>query len=218
MIWPFENLQPMSYGLVKADPPWSFDNWSEGGNAKNAKAQYDCMPTAEIARLPVGHLAGGDCWLMLWATSPMLPDAFEVMKSWDFKFVTAGCWVKRGPSGKLAFGTGYVLRTAAEFFLLGKIGNPPTFSKSVRNVIEGPRRQHSRKPDQAYTAAEKLFGPVRRADLFSRQTRPGWDSWGYEKSKFDAGDPGPMKRAVAAPVLVAGPLDPMPLFPEILAA
>jgi hypothetical protein len=27
---------------------------------------------------------------------------------------------------------------------------------------------------------------VRRADLFSRETRPGFEGWGFEHGKFDA--------------------------------
>ncbi len=34
--------------------------------------------------------------------------------------------------------------------------------------------------------AETLFGPARRLDLFSRESRPGWDAFGLEAGKFDA--------------------------------
>lgn len=82
-------------------------------------------------------------------------------------------------------GTGYVLRSAAEVFLIGRFGEPKTLNRGTRNVIEAPRREHSRKPDEAYAACEGLFPALRRADLFSRQSRPGWDSWGNEATKFD---------------------------------
>jgi N6-adenosine-specific RNA methylase IME4 len=189
MTWPFGTLTPLSYDVIMADPPWDYANWSEGGNAKNAKAQYACMPLAEIAALPVGHLARGDAWLWLWATYPMLPQAMQVMSAWGFPYVTGGTWVKRGASGKLAMGTGYVLRSCSEIFLLGKHGAPRICSRAIRNVIEAPRREHSRKPEEAYAMAETLFGPARRADLFSRASRLGWDAWGNEAGKFDAGAP-----------------------------
>jgi N6-adenosine-specific RNA methylase IME4 len=86
-------------------------------------------------------------------------------------------------------GTGYVLRSCSEIFLLGKHGSPRTFSRSIRNVIEAPRREHSRKPDEAYAMAEELFGPARRADLFSRQARPGWEPWGNQTDHFPPGPP-----------------------------
>lgn len=185
MNWPFQSLRPLSYDVIMADPPWSFENWSALGEEKNAKAQYDCMSTADICALPVNQLARGNCWLFLWGTFPMLPDALRVMSAWGFRYTAGGAWVKRGKTGKLAMGTGYVLRSASEIFLLGKIGRPHTLNRSTRNVIEAPRRGHSRKPDEAYALCETLFPATRRADLFSRQSRPGWDSWGDESTKFD---------------------------------
>lgn len=185
MTWPFGTLPSFTYEVIMADPPWAFELRSERGEAKSAQAQYACMPLADIKALPVGHLARGDAWLWLWATYPMLPQGIETMNAWGFSYVTGGAWVKRGETGKLAFGTGYVLRSCAEPFLLGRVGNPPTCSKSVRNILEAPRREHSRKPDTAYGMAEQLFGPARRLDLFSRESRPGWDAYGFEAGKFD---------------------------------
>lgn len=184
--WPFGSLRPLSYGLIMADPPWSFDNYSAAGEGRNAKAHYGCMDLAAIAALPVSQLAAPDCILWLWATNPMLPDAIAVLKAWGFEFKTAGHWAKRTRHGKLAFGTGYVLRCAGEPYLIGTIGAPKT-SRSVRSVIEGPIREHSRKPEEGYAAAAMLAtGTDRRCELFSRQQRPGWDVWGDETHKFNS--------------------------------
>jgi N6-adenosine-specific RNA methylase IME4 len=143
------------------------------------------MDLDDIKALPVGQLASPDCLLWLWATNPMLPAAFDVMVAWGFRFKTAGHWVKRTRNGALAFGTGYILRSAGEPFLIGTIGKPKT-TRSCRSVIEGLTREHSRKPDEAYELIRKLMPGARRADLFSRETRPGWMSWGNESGKFDA--------------------------------
>jgi N6-adenosine-specific RNA methylase IME4 len=183
--WPFEPLTLFSADVIMIDWPWSFENWSEGGNAKNAKAQYECIPTDEAVRWPVGHLAKPDCWIWVWATHPMLADGLRCMQAWGFNYVTSGVWVKRGETGKLAMGTGYVLRSCSEPFLIGRVGDPRTFDRGVRTVIEAPRRRHSEKPDIAYETAERLFGPGIRLDLFSRRTRPGWIAWGKEAGKFD---------------------------------
>lgn len=184
MTWPFGDMRPLSYQMLVVDPPWAFDNYSAAGEAKNAKAQYDCMDLDDIKRLPVGALAGGDCCMWLWATNPMLPQAIETMSAWGFTFKTAGHWVKKTRTGKLAFGTGYILRCAGEPFLIGTVGSP-VFARNVRSVVEGPVREHSRKPDEAYDAAEKLVpGALKRADIFSRQRRAGWDNWGLESDKF----------------------------------
>jgi N6-adenosine-specific RNA methylase IME4 len=128
-------------------------------------------------------LAAPDCLLWLWAVNPQLPQALEVMSAWGFTFKTAGHWTKILPSGKLSFGTGYILRNAGEPFLIGTRGAPRT-SKAVRSVILGPPREHSRKPDEAFQAAEALMPDVRRIELFSRQRRDGWATWGDEADKF----------------------------------
>jgi N6-adenosine-specific RNA methylase IME4 len=174
------------FDLIMADPPWSFDNFSAAGEAKNAKAQYDCTPLEWIKGLPVEGIAARDCVLWLWATNPMLPDAFAVLSDWGFTFKTAGHWVKRTTHGKLAFGTGYILRCAGEPFLVGTRGAPKT-TRSVRSVIEGPVREHSRKPDEAFAAAEALMPDAKRLELFSRQERAGWATWGNETGKFGGG-------------------------------
>ncbi|MEP1093174.1 MAG: MT-A70 family methyltransferase [Rhizobiaceae bacterium] len=169
-----------------ADPPWSYENYSKAGEAKNAKAHYDCMSLEEIKRMPVSQIATPDSLLFLWVTNPMLDQGMEVLKAWDFNFCTAGHWSKRNPeTGKLAFGTGYVLRSAGEPFLIGTIGKPKT-AKNIRSVIEGPRREHSRKPEEAYVAAENLIPDAKRIELFSRTPRAGWDTWGDEAEKFQA--------------------------------
>lgn len=185
--WPFGEMRPLSYDFIMADPPWEFDTWSKAGKKhKSPENHYETMPPAEIAAaFPVGHLAGKDCVLWLWGTHPMVDQQIEVARSWGFAFVTSGVWVKRTVNGKLAFGTGYRLRCASEPFIIATNGKPRT-GKSVRTVIEGPLREHSRKPDEAYIEAERMMPRARRADLFSRQSRPGWDSWGREAGKFDA--------------------------------
>jgi N6-adenosine-specific RNA methylase IME4 len=182
--WPFGDMRPLSYDLIMADPPWLFSLRSAKGEAKSAQAQYSCMSLADIKALPVGHLAAPNCLLWLWATNPMLDQAFEVISAWGFKFKTAGHWSKKTVNGKQAFGGGYILRCAGEPFLIASNGEPQT-ANNVRGLIEGVIREHSRKPEEAYAAAELLIPNARRADLFSRQKRAGWNNWGDQSSLFD---------------------------------
>ena len=167
---PFSGLKIFGYDFIMADPPWHFLNWSEAGEGKNATAHYECSSLDLIKAQPVGHLAKPDAVLMLWATNPMLPQAFEVMAAWGFEFKTAGHWVKRTKNNLLAFGTGYILRCAGEPFLIGTLGKPKT-AKNVRSVFEGQVREHSRKPEEAFEWAEKLLpNAAGRVELYSR----GW--------------------------------------------
>lgn len=184
----FDAIPEASYGVIMADPPWLFANWSKKGEAKNPVAHYRCMPVEDIRDLPVHRLAGRDCVLWLWATNPMLPQALEVMDAWGFAFKTAGHWAKLTRNGKQAFGTGYILRSAGEPYLIGTIGNPKG-ARNVRSVIMARMREHSRKPDKAYRDAEKLnLATTRRLDLFGREEREGWDVFGDEIGKHTSSD------------------------------
>ena len=54
----------------------------------------------------------------------------------------------------------------------------------VRQVLVEKRRKHSRKPDGIHERIERLVaGPY--LELFARQSRPGWTTWGDEATKFD---------------------------------
>ena len=53
---------------------------------------------------------------------------------WKVKNVTQGVWVKTTKDGEgLAFGTGYVLRSSHEPFLIGKVGKPKVHCRSIRS-------------------------------------------------------------------------------------
>lgn len=184
----FFALRPAGgFDLIMADPPWSYEMRSDKGYDRAPHAHYDCMPIEAIKAMPVEALAGSNCLLWLWAVSPMLPEALEVIRAWGFTFKTGGHWAKVGASGKQAFGTGYLLRNAGEPFFIATRGAPKT-TKVVRSVIIAPVREHSRKPDEAFAAAEQLMPEARRLELFSRQARPGWSVWGNEVGKFEAVD------------------------------
>lgn len=184
MTWPFGDLKPFHYGAILADPPWYFRNYSAKGEMKNPVAHYDCMDMAALERLPVNHLAAPDCAMFMWATAPMLPQAIYLLAAWGFTFKSAGAWAKQSSTGKAwAFGTGYCFRSASEFYLLGTRGKPKVQSRSIRNLIVAPVREHSRKPDDLHAHAEALFeGPY--AELFGREQREGWEVWGNQTEKF----------------------------------
>jgi N6-adenosine-specific RNA methylase IME4 len=195
------------FGLIMADPPWSYEMRSENGYAKAPEAQYSTMPLAAIKTLPVEALAAPDCLLWLWAVNPQLPQAIEVLQAWGFTFKTAGTWLKRSTRGKVNFGTGYILRSSNEPFLIGTRGSPKT-TRATRSAvithderfkrtgdwsdiwpngtvtIEASIREHSRKPDEAYRACEELMPNVQRGELFARQQRAGWTVWGNQTDKF----------------------------------
>jgi N6-adenosine-specific RNA methylase IME4 len=159
-----------------------------------AKApEYHTMSVEQIAALPVADLAAPNCALFFWGIWVMLPQALDVIRAWGFEYKTcAFSWIKADVSqidmflnsktGQL--GLGYWVRQNSEYCLLATRGAPIRRSADVQQGIIERRRQHSRKPDCVYERVERLVaGPY--LELFARQTRPGWTSWGNEVGKFD---------------------------------
>ncbi len=176
--------RPKHYKVIYADPPWTFATYSRKGKGRSAEAYYDCMSLADIKSLPVPEWAADDCVLLLWTTDPLLERAFEIIRAWGFSYKTVGFyWAKlRKPEPlyndrNFFTGLGFWTRANPEPCLLATRGNPRRRRADVRKLIVSPRREHSRKPDEAYERIEALCdGPY--LELFARLSRPGWDQWG----------------------------------------
>jgi len=66
-----------------------------------ADTHYETQSLDWIKSLPVKDQAAKDCVLFMWAVSPLLPEAFEVINAWGFKYKTvAFCWNKTTKHGK----------------------------------------------------------------------------------------------------------------------
>ena len=76
------------------------------------------------------------------------------------------------------------LRMQSEFCLLGIKGKPKWNLTNERDIISETRREHSRKPDGFYKMIEKLTPAKDRIDMFGREKREGWTTWGNETEKF----------------------------------
>src|ERR1700740_493064 len=76
------------YGLIYADPPWTFSTYSRKGKGRSAEAYYDCMTLADIKALPVAEWAASDCVLLVWTSDPLLEKACEVIRAWGFTYKT----------------------------------------------------------------------------------------------------------------------------------
>jgi N6-adenosine-specific RNA methylase IME4 len=138
------------------------------------------MTGAAIASLPVDRIAAGDPICFLWATVPLLPDTVRVLEAWGFDYKTALLWYKT-PG---APGMGYWFRGSAEAVLIGTRGRVQALGCQRSNVIEAPRRQHSKKPAEFWKLVNHALAPHAlkpRLELFCwGHPPPGWDGWGNE--------------------------------------
>ena len=84
-------------------------------------------------------------------------------------------------------GLGLTTRKGTELVLLGRRGNCRRISKSVRELILAPVREHSRKPDEFYRRVEMLLR--RPVSLICSRANGGrrWDTWGDQVDMFSGG-------------------------------
>ncbi len=167
------------FPIIYADPPWRFGVFSEvTGRDKSPENHYPTMSTHDICGLfeKIGTPAKQDAILFLWATNPMLPDAFKVMEAWGFAYVHHWIWDKE------VAGTGYWGRDRHELLLIGKRGKPlaPLPGTQPHTVHREQKGRHSAKPDFYADTIDRLYPNVPKLEMFSRSERVGWTSWGFE--------------------------------------
>ncbi|MBY0430773.1 MAG: DNA methyltransferase [Rhodospirillales bacterium] len=193
MNWPFTGLERGKYTVIYADPPWRYRTFSDKGLGRSAESHYQTMTLEEICALPVKDLAAREgCHLFLWTTGPCLPQAFQVMERWGFRYSsTAFVWVKlRRREQELFFdknsffvGMGHTTRKNCEYCLLGRRGKPRRLSKAVRELVVAPVQEHSRKPEEVRERIERYAaGPY--AEMFARRRTAGWEAWGNQVDLF----------------------------------
>lgn len=181
------------FGLIYADPPWHYEMYSDKGYEKSPDAHYSCMTFDALAAMrdDVTFATAPDAVLFMWCVWPKIHEALELMRIWGYQYKTGGAWHKMSKSyqegqanAKSAFGTGYILRSACEPFIIGTHGNPNIKNRSTRNIIQAAVREHSQKPQCTYDILENLFDGA-YLELFARNSRPNWISWGNEVNKYD---------------------------------
>ena len=187
MTWPFLGLEPRSFGVILSDPPWSFKTWSgkTGTPHRGAHDHYGVAGETVLSALPVADLALPNCALFMWVVDSHLDEALRLGAAWGFGYKTRAFeWVKLTSTGIPKIGMGYWTRKQTESCLLFTRGKPTRLGKGVRQLIQAPRREHSRKPDEQYGRIEALVGGP-YCELFSRRPRLGWQGWGNEYPTFE---------------------------------
>jgi N6-adenosine-specific RNA methylase IME4 len=171
-----------SFGSILADPPWQFVNRTGKVAPEHRRlARYGTISTAQICELPVADIAAQVSHLYLWVPNALLPEGLEVMRAWGFAYKANIVWHKvRKDGGSDGRGVGFYFRNVTELLLFGVRGrNARTLAPGRRqvNLLATRKREHSRKPDEAYDIIEAC-SPGPRIELFARGIRAGWRHWG----------------------------------------
>ena len=168
------------FDVISVDPPWNYEGENKNKTSFDSVGRrvanpYPEMSTQEIKEIELPLM--NDSIVFLWTTHKFLPDALDILKEWNLDYKGTLVWNKE------KMGMGAWFRMQCEFCLVGIKGKPYWENTKYRDILNEPRREHSRKPDSFFTMVEEItLG--RRLEYFSREKRQGWEVFGNDINKF----------------------------------
>ena len=168
------------YETIVIDPPWEMQKIVRDVRPNQVAFEYPTMSESELADFDVPSLSADDANLFCWTTHKHLPMALRLVERWGYRYVCTMVWHK--PGGFQPIG---LPQYNCEFIVYARRGSPSFVdTKSFNCCFSAMRREHSRKPDEFYGTIRRVTaGP--RIDVFSRESREGFDAFGDEAGKFD---------------------------------
>ena len=171
------------YKTILIDPPWKYGVWgkasiprSKNHIPKDEPMPYKTMNIEEIKSMDIKSLADENCELYVWVTQKYLPEIFNIINEWGFKYCQTLTWCKN-PMGT---GQGGVYCPTTEFIILARIGRMPKVVRKNTTWFNIKRtNKHSKKPEFFQDLIETLSDEP-RLEIFARRKRIGWDVWGNE--------------------------------------
>jgi N6-adenosine-specific RNA methylase IME4 len=168
------------FNVVSVDPPWPYEGENKNltsydSNGRRVANPYPEMSIEKIKAIEMPLM--NDSVVFLWTTHKFLPDAFSILKEWGLDYKATLVWNKE------KIGMGAWFRMQCEFCLVGIKGKPFFDNSTYRDIINEPRRQHSRKPDSFFDMVVDVT-EGRRLEYFSREKREGWEVFGNDINKF----------------------------------
>ncbi|OWM74497.1 hypothetical protein CDL15_Pgr004000 [Punica granatum] len=200
MVWKsdlkhIKNLVPgedsCGFHLIVIDPPW------ENGSAQQ-KSRYPTLPNRYFLSIPIKQLAHEEGALVaLWVTNREKLRTFvekELFPSWGVRHVATFHWLKVKADGSLICDLDLFHHRPYESLLLGYCDGKIVDSEKLpkgrdihdNQVMISVPGDYSRKPPIEDLVLELVPGlkPPRCIELFAREMRAGWLSWGNEPLYF----------------------------------
>lgn len=176
----------MKYEIIYSDPPWP----QKKGNIRKSRPNqgrdldYATMSVEQcfLVQDEFFNRAAEKHNVFMWAIDKYLHEIQVEMERRGYKLHARLIWDKTNgvaPAFTVRFAHEYLLW----FYKPGKILMPRQEARGTyTTVLREPATKHSKKPTCAYEMLEDMFPDAQKIELFARNTRPGWDSWGKEVS------------------------------------
>jgi N6-adenosine-specific RNA methylase IME4 len=181
-----------TYRILYIDPPWKYHGLNQADEYGHAEAHYDCLDDDQLCWFRPGapaseyhpegkgrlikDLADENAILFLWVTAPLMKRCFPIIEAWGFEYKAQFIW------DKIDHVMGFYNSVRHEHLLIATKGSAitPDEKRLFDSVQSIKRTEHSKKPSEFYDIIDTLYDHGRRLELFSRNGREGWDSWGNE--------------------------------------
>ena len=173
-ITPIDTLTKR-YNLLYVDPPWKYEHTRSINRA--IENHYNTMTLDDICNLPICNIADDPCILFMWVTNPKLAEGMRVIENWGFNYRTNFVWVKD------RIGMGFYCRQQHEILTISVSGKMPVPlpENRVSSIINAKLQKHSQKPAEFYEIIEAGWPEFSKIELFARNKREGWDTWGSDE-------------------------------------
>lgn len=194
--------------VLYTDPPWWYNNRKTGGERKKslivvpdkepkfgggARKHYPLMKDADLLALAplVEACMAENSICLMWATSPRLDFAIELLQAWGFRYATVEfSWIKLTKDGtRPKYGPGTYTASCPEWVLLGVKGKEMTPKawggrQMTPSIIMTPWLGHSVKP-RLHRLIDRMYPGGRKMEMFARQPAHRWEAIGNAISGMD---------------------------------
>jgi N6-adenosine-specific RNA methylase IME4 len=166
------------HDIIYADPPWKQTKGGKRGVRKNQGniLDYPTLSLNEIENILRRH---NGKTLFMWAIDKYLIEAHEMAYRLGYKLHARIIWDKQN-----GVAPAFTVRYSHEYLLWFYKSPMAKISTEMRGKLTTVMREkatrHSKKPECAYRMIEELYPESSKIELFARNLRDGWDSWGNE--------------------------------------
>jgi len=172
------------FDIFYTDPPWKQE---KGGLRKSRPKQgkvldYETISIEEIKDIhkEAFNLASDSHNVFMWTIDKYLHQSEEMMKELGYELHTRMIWDKTNGIAP-AFTVRYSHEYLLWFYKKGKMLKPHEETRGkYTTVFTEKSRKHSKKPISTYEMIEDMFRNTDKLEMFARETRQGWKSWGNE--------------------------------------
>lgn len=174
----------MKFDIIYSDPPWP----QKKGNLRKCRPKqgkeldYKTETVADCFKLQDRFFSqvAEKHNIFIWTIDKFLHETEQEMEKRGYKVHARFIWDKENgiaPAFTVRFSHEYLIW----FYKKGKMLKPvPECRGKYTTVMREKSTFHSHKPQCAYEMLENMFPNAVKIELFARNTRPGWLSWGNE--------------------------------------